>query len=204
MRPHPAVQILLWLSFTVMLQRLPLLPLGGISLLMLVLTLKLCANQWLRLLKRTRWIMLSLLIIYAYSTPGTALIATWGVYAPTLEGLMDGALQLLRLLVILASLAMLLSWLDRDQFIGGIYTLAYPLRWFGISRERAAVRLALTLHYAEPTMGEAAVDWRGAIYRALEMPTVKMGQVELPQPHWRAIDGIGLIGCAAMLWLGVR
>lgn len=204
MRPHPAVQILLWLSLAVLVQRLTLLLLVIFSLLLLVLALRLCAKQLLKLFRRTRWIMLSLLIIYAYSTPGTALIAAWGVYAPTLEGLTGGALQLLRLLAMLASLAILLSLLSRTQFIGGIYTLAYPLRWIGIDRERAAVRLALTLQYAESTMGETAADWRGAIRHALEAPAAGTGHIELHKPHWHAIDGVGLLCSAAILWLGLQ
>ena len=161
--PHPAVQILLWLSLSVLLQRLPLLLMMIFSLLLLAFALKLCAKQLLKLLKRTRWIMLSLLIIYSYATPGTALIAPLGEYAP-----------------------------------------GYPLRWIGIDRERAAVRLALTLQYAEPTMGETAADWRGAIRHALKVPAAGTGHIELHRPHWHAIDGVGLLCSAAMLWLGLR
>ena len=202
--PHPAVQIIVWISLAFLAQRLLPIPLALFCVVLLALALKLCAQQLLKLLKRTRWIMYSLLLIYAHPTPGDALVGAWGVYAPTLEGLTDGALQLMRLLAMLSSLAILLSLLNRAQFIGGIYTLAYPLRWIGIERERAAVRLALTLQYAEPAMGETAADWRGAIRHALKMPSVKDGHIGLHRPHWRAIDGLGLIFGAAMLWLGVR
>lgn len=202
--PHPAAQILVWLSLAFLAQRLLPLYLSLFSLLLLAIALRLCAKQLLKLLKRTRWIMLSLLLIYAYSTPGTALIATWGVYAPTIEGLTDGALQLGRLLAMLSGLAILLSLLNREQFIGGIYVLAYPLRWIGIARERAAVRLALTLQYAEPTMGDTAADWRGAIRRALVRPAAGAGQIELQQPAWRSIDAVCLLFSLAIILLGVR
>jgi len=174
------------------------------SLLLLGIALRLCAKQLLKLLKRTRWILLSLLVIYAYSTPGAALIGAWGVYAPTREGLLEGALQLGRLLAMLSGLAILLSLLNREQFICGIYALAYPLRWIGISRERAAVRLALTLQYAEPTMGDTAADWRGAIRRALARPATEAGQIELQQPAWRSIDIVCILFGLAIILLGVR
>jgi len=202
--PHPAAQILVWLALAFLAQRLLPLSLSLFSLLLLGIALRLCAKQLLKLLKRTRWILLSLLVIYAYSTPGAALIGAWGVYAPTREGLLEGALQLGRLLAMLSGLAILLSLLNREQFICGIYALAYPLRWIGISRERAAVRLALTLQYAEPTMGDTAADWRGAIRRALARPATEAGQIELQQPAWRSIDIVCILFGLAIILLGVR
>ena len=202
--PHPAAQILVWLALAFLAQRLLPLSLSLFSLLLLGIALRLCAKQLLKLLKRTRWILLSLLVIYAYSTPGAALIGAWGVYAPTREGLLEGALQLGRLLAMLSGLAILLSLLNREQFICGIYALAYPLRWIGISRERAAVRLALTLQYAEPTMGDTAADWRGAIWRALARPATEAGQIELQQPAWRSIDIVCILFGLAIILLGVR
>lgn len=201
--PHPAIQIVVWLALAFLAQRLMPLPLSIFSLLLLWIALRLCAKQLLKLLKRTRWILLSLLLIYAYSTPGTALIGSWGVYAPTREGLLEGGMQLGRLLAMLSALAILLSLLSREQFICGIYELAYPLRWIGISRERAALRLALTLQYAEPTMGDTAADWRGAIHSALTPPATGAGQIELPRSVWRSIDVVWLLVCLAIILLGM-
>lgn len=203
MMPHPAVQILLWLSLAFLAQRQPALHVAILCVLLLVFALHLCPRQLRQLLRRTRWIMFSLLLIYAYSTPGTALVAAWGVYAPTLEGLTDGALQLGRLLATLSGLAILLALLKREQFISGIYALAYPVRWIGISRERAAVRLALTLHYAEPAMGDTAADWRGTIRNALRRPKMAAGQIELPRQPLRRIDAMLLVfSLALMVWGG--
>lgn len=202
--PHPAVQIIVWLSLAFLAQRLVPLSLPGFSLLLLAIALCRCPRQLLQLLKRTRWILLSLLLIYAYSTPGTALIGSLGVYAPTREGMLEGALQLGRLLAMLSGLAILLSLLTRTQFICGIFVLAYPLRWVGVSRERVAVRLALTLQYAEPTMGDTAADWRGAIRRALRRPEMAEGQIELQRQPLRSIDVVVLLGSLTMIVLGMR
>ena len=109
-------------------------------------------HKFIQLLRRTRWIMLSLLVIYAYSTPGQPLSDTLGMFSPSREGLFDGVLQPARLLAALAGLAILLDRLHRQQLIAGLYTLCAPLQWLGLSRERFAVRLALTLHYAEVAM----------------------------------------------------
>jgi len=107
--------------------------------------------------------MLSLLLIYAYSTPGQPLLDALGVLSPSREGFVDGVLQLTRLLAALAGLAILLDRLQRQQLISGLYTILAPLRWLGLSRERVAVRLALTLHYAEVAMLRESHTWQDSL-----------------------------------------
>jgi energy-coupling factor transporter transmembrane protein EcfT len=197
--PHPAVQILIWVLLALLAQRLQSLPLLALSAILFLLALKLCAAQLLRLLRRTRWILFSLLLIYAYTTPGTALWSQLGIVSPTREGLLDGLLQLGRLLSVLSGLAILLELLPQVQLISGLYTLAYPLRWFGLSRERIAVRLALTLEYAESAMSDTAKDWRATISNALQPATTGAMHIELRLHVFGAIDGFLLLASAAML-----
>jgi hypothetical protein len=80
-------------------------------------------HKFLQLLRRTRWIMLSLLLIYAYSTPGQPLSVAFGLFSPSREGLVDGVVQLVRLLAALAGLAILLDRLHRLQLIADLYTV---------------------------------------------------------------------------------
>lgn len=181
MMPHPAVLIFLWGCVTVALQSLQS---GALLLAGVPLLLAACAfspSRLFTLLRRTRWIMLSLLFIYAYATPGTAVWAALAQFSPTHEGLIDGLMQLSRLAFALAGLAILLSLLSQQQLIGGLYTLAYPLRYFGLSRERIAVRLALTLYYAETAMLDSKADWRSKIKQMLaarESPLVSGSHAE--------------------------
>ena len=49
-----------------------------------------------------------------------------GVVSPTREGLLDGLLQLGRLVSVLSGLAILLELLPQTQLISGLYSLAYP------------------------------------------------------------------------------
>ena len=109
-------------------------------------------------------------------------------------------MQLGRLLSMLSGLAILLSLLTQAQFISGIYALAYPLNWFGGSRERVAVRLALTLQYAEPAMRDTAADWSRSIGDALQTPCEAGQQVMLDRIALKAVDGLGLLLCAALLY----
>lgn len=156
---HPATQILSWCLLIAAMQFLSperLLIAGGFALLLASL---LSRHKFIQLVRRTRWILFSLWLIYAYTTPGQSVSDALGVFSPSREGLLDGGLQMLRLLIALAGLALLLDRMHRQQLIAGLYSLFAPLQWLGLSRERMAVRLALTLHYAEVAMLRS-VSWQ--------------------------------------------
>lgn len=197
--PHPTVQILLWILLVLLAQRWQPSVLLAACLLSSTVALWLDSAHFLRLLRRTRWIAFSLLLIYAWATPGKALFNELGSLSPTYEGLLDGALQLGRLLCALAGLAVLLATLTQERLIGGLYVLAYPLRLFGLSRERFAVRLALTLEYAETTMHDTAKDWRGAIAQAMKAGEAGAAQIELQRQSYSPLDVALLLACTAVL-----
>jgi hypothetical protein len=200
--PHPAVQIFIWMLLALLTQRLQPLALLVLTAVLFGLALKLCRKQLLSLLRRTRWILFSLLLIYAYTTPGVALWAQLGVISPTREGLLDGLLQLERLVSVLSGLAILLELLPQTQLISGLYSLAYPLRWLGLSRERIAVRLALTLEYAESAMRDTASDWRSTINAALQPSADRTEHIELCVQPFRAVDVL-LLAASAVVLIGV-
>ncbi len=197
--PHPAVQILAWGILALLVQHLQPLVLSALDVALIGWALKLSAVQLLGLLRRTRWILLSLLLIYAYTTPGTALWPPLDYVSPTREGALDGLLQLGRLLGVLSGLAILLQLLSQAQLISGLYTLARPLCWFGLSRERIAVRLALTLQYAEPAMRDTASDWRSTIGNALEPSATGVAHIELQLQAVSWVDALLLAASMAVL-----
>jgi energy-coupling factor transporter transmembrane protein EcfT len=166
--------------------------------LILLCTLAISGHKFIQLLRRTRWVMLSLMLVYAYSTPGQPVLEGLGMLSPSGEGLIDGVLQLTRLLAALAGLAILLDRLHRQQLIAGLYTLLAPLRLIGVSRERVAVRLALTLHYAEVAMLREAHNWQDNL-RSLFDPHEEAGkQMELTLYRFGMGDGL-LVGIALLL-----
>jgi energy-coupling factor transport system permease protein len=157
-------------------------------------------HMFIQLLRRTRWIMMSLLLIYAYITPGEPLSDSLGMFGPSREGLLDGVLQLTRLLAALAGLAILLDHLNKQQLIAGLYTLFAPLQWIGLSRERLAVRLALTLRYAEVAMLRETNHWLDNLrsLSALDGDTEAGTLIELPVSRF-VISDVMLIFCALAL-----
>ena len=134
-----------------------------ITWLMIALALLYCrASNAFVMLKRMRWLLLTMLLVYALNTPGEYILSlapsSW-LLIPTFEGLQAGVSQCLRLIVVVSALAWLLASTTRERLIGGLYSLFKPLSYlkcsyFGlvhvrVDAERFAVRLWLTLHYVE-------------------------------------------------------
>ena len=190
MMPHPAVTLLLWIFLAITMQSLATLGLLGVGLPLLLLAITSSAQHLATLLSRTRWIMCSLLVIYAYATPGIALLPWLGQFSPTQQGLSDGVLQLSRLVFALASLSILLRLLPQPQLISGLYALGYPLRYVGVSRERMAVRLALTLHYATLMPPNTVANWRSNIESGLAPVVGEQRNIELHVAPFVMKDGL--------------
>jgi energy-coupling factor transport system permease protein len=195
---HPAAQILAWCLLVAAMQFLRLEYLLAAAGFVLLFALLLSARKLMQLLRRTRWIVLSLLLIYAYSTPGQPLLDTFGIFSPSIEGLGDGVLQLTRLLSALAGLAILLDRLHRQQLVAGLYTLLAPFQLIGVSRERVAVRLALTLHYAEIAMLRETHTWRDNLHSLFEPHDEISKHMELTLYRFGIGDGL-LVGFALLL-----
>ena len=204
MKFHPAAQILTWCLHVAAMQVLT--PGGLLMVAGLVFPAAVLAShhKFVQLLRRTRWIMLSLLLIYAYSTPGQPLLEWMGMFSPSREGLGDGVLQLIRVLAALAGLAILLERLQRQQLIAGLYTLLVPLRVFGLSRERIAVRLALTLHYAEVAMLRESDTWQDRLRSLFESHHETSRKMEVVLYRFAIQDAVLLGFAILLLWGAVR
>lgn len=99
--------------------------------------------------RRMRWLFLSMMMIYAFATPGELIPYFPADFAPTYEGLLSGWIQVERLLIALAALSLLLLRSSRQQLMLGLYMLLSPFRLVGLNVERFAARLMLTLDYVE-------------------------------------------------------
>lgn len=198
--PHPAALIFLWASLVIAMQSLQVTALLLSGVLLLIIACLLCAARFLILLRRTRWIMLSLLLIFAYATPGNALWPALAQFSPTLEGLADGLLQGCRLIFVLAALAILLHVLPQQQLMNGLYTLSSPLRHVGLPPERLAVRLALTLHYAEANLLHPPANWQEHIEHMLTPQPAAQHSIVLHDAPYTWLDRLlWVIGCVLLL-----
>lgn len=199
MRLHPATLLAVWIACAC---ALPWLGTGGLVLASaLVLPSLIDTATRARaqsLLRRTRVLLLALLVVYSFATPGTPLLPDWGGASPTVEGVIQGGLQAWRLALLLASLAWLLSALGRIGLLAAVYTVLRPLGVFGLPVERFAVRLSLVLGMAEsaPRVKLSAAGLAAAMDAPpLDLPDTVT--VDIPAASWR--DAL----CLALLALGL-
>ena len=115
-----------------------------------------------RMLRRMRWLFLSLAVVYFWFTPGTPLLdiapaaAAW---LPTWEGLMHGGTRIAALVLMVLAASLLVRLTPRDDLFAALHWLAAPLRVLGVARERLALRIALSL----AAVGEVQTQLQAAL-----------------------------------------
>ena len=104
-------------------------------------------GKLLTMLKRLRWLMLAILLVYGWWTPGESLFPAYVVFSPTVEGLQLGVMRMLVLVIIVSAVHLLLQSTAREQLLAALMQLFTPFssRQF---RERAAVRIVLSMEAA--------------------------------------------------------
>jgi len=196
---HPVAYLLCWLFMAVALQHFawPALALAaGVALISGTAVVR----RWFRLIRRVRWLLLSLWLIMAYGIPGEA----WQGYAwaPTYEGVDEASRQAVRLVLLLAALAWLFERLPRERMIAAFWGASRPLTWLGMDTERLVARLSLVFELAEhaPKPGH----WRELLQpKAHHVAQCAVVRIELPA--WRirdwvfcvVIGGVGVLGVVA-------
>lgn len=105
--------------------------------------------SFLRVVKRMKWLFLSIFIIYALTKPGEYIEFISASIALTKEGCLSGILQIAKLLIALATLSILFSTSSKEQLMSGLHLLLSPLNLLGINTNRFTARLLLTLDYVE-------------------------------------------------------
>ena len=197
---HPAVKIYIWACLAVVTQVLS----GNYQLLfagmLILLATAICKTRFFLILRRTRWIMISAFVVYAYAGSGDTLWPQLGVFSPVSTGVIDGFVQLSRLLSILAGLSLLLAFLNNTQLIAGLHSLTYPLSVFGRIRERVIVRLALTVQFAETILIDNKKNWYKSIEQGLQDLPVTSDTIELTTIRLTLRDWIAaLIATVALM-----
>ncbi len=163
-------------------------------------------SNFFNLVKRLKWFFLGMWLIYVFNTPGEHV--HWQLFpiTPTIEGIQAGNMQMLRILVMLSTLALVLAANGKEALMSGFACLLKPLRWIGLDMERFAARLWLTMHYVEtqPDLmrGQHLMDF---IRQALSETAIRKGDgpmeicwIEPAFDHWN-IALIALMTCLAFL-----
>lgn len=110
-----------------------------------------------RMLRRVRWLLLAILLVYGGLTPGEPLLPILGAWSPSAEGMRLGAIRVVALVVIVAAVYLLLATTARGALVGGLLWFGAPARRLGLDDHRFAVRLILALE-AVPQVQDLARD----------------------------------------------
>lgn len=137
---HPLTRLAAWLVSALALPSLeaPLLALGVAALALAAIAIPDIALSW----RRSRWLFASLLIVYTGVDQETM---RWGFNA---AGIAPALEQTARLAIMIGLLALLFRRSAADQLVYALYLLLGPFRRIGISPERIALRIGLTLQFA--------------------------------------------------------
>lgn len=159
---HPATPLLAWAGLALV---LPVLTLGVLALLLFpagLLAMLFAGARTASLLRRARWLLVSIALLFTFATPGLVAPQPLGGLGATQDGLVLAAEHVARLLLLLTTLSVLHEHLGTAGFVSGIYSLLAPLRrWRGL-RERIVVRLMLVVEMVESRHGGGWRHWLDA------------------------------------------
>jgi energy-coupling factor transporter transmembrane protein EcfT len=199
---HPATAVLLWLFFVVWMMDKPPVILLVINVLLMLGTNRPVINLFLRYLRRSRWLLLVLLLVHAYSLPGAPLISQLALYSPSVVGVQSGLLQMWRLILVLALLAILMARLSRESLLLGLYSIMRYVCFWGCSAKRIATRIALTLSYADALMNEPhKISFQQRLQQLSQPAQVEpVSNMTLEQRSFIWLDYASLCSMIALFW----
>jgi len=102
---------------------------------------------WWRAVWRIRWLLLAILILYLWFTPGQPVFDHPHIYAPSWQGVQLGGFRCAVLLLLLGAVQLLLGSLQRDQLVAALIWVTQPFAWLGLNTAVFARRLALCLEW---------------------------------------------------------
>lgn len=152
---HPASLILLGLAFLLAASTR-----SGVLLLLLCLAstglaIGLARRQFRAIVRRSRWLLLTMVVLFGWMTLGTPVS---GLPGATREGLFLAMENISRLLIAIAVVALLVGALSPPALVSGMRTLLAPLAPLGDFRDRLSVRLMLTLQEVEAARADATAE----------------------------------------------
>jgi energy-coupling factor transporter transmembrane protein EcfT len=144
---HPLIRVvalLVFVSGLALARPVLLIAGGGVLLLLNLLTGYPAPGVLLQLVLRLRWLLLAILLVYGWWTPGDTLFPGIGSLSPTSAGLVVGLLRILSLVLIVAAVHVLMQVTSRSELLPAIMQLLRPVTT-AAGRERLAVRILLSV-----------------------------------------------------------
>lgn len=191
---HPALLLIAWGGFAFMMQWLSLAWLLALAVVNWGLAAIYAPARSRRLIWRSRWLLLSLAILFVFFTPGEYVPGTAGALGVTYDGLRRAGEHLSLLVAMLTSLALLHERIGTQGLLAGLYWL---LAWHG-GRERTIVRLMLVIEFVESRKDVKWRDW--LVDRQAHLPDAAVVAFYSPQASLADKSLMGLMLLALVCW----
>jgi energy-coupling factor transporter transmembrane protein EcfT len=202
---HPTIKLLNLIILAVILNLVSTKVLLVIALALLLMLMHFRVYGMISMIFRLRWLLLSLMLVYVFNTPGEYLQPWPFTFTPTYEGLQQGGLQILRLCLMMAGLTLLTATTNRQQIMVGFYVLLQPLKLLKLSPERFAARLWLTLYYVEhrqqQSQKSSILDSLKAMHMTRNDEITHLEKIELTLPAFTGMDVVMPWVFIAAVWL---
>ncbi|WP_170285843.1 energy-coupling factor transporter transmembrane component T [Propionivibrio limicola] len=188
---HPATRLFVWLMLLLAIQGL-----GNFALVGCALLVPLMGGSVLRrggrLIWRTRWLIVSLLAVFAWGRAGEHV---WvGPLSPTYEGLSEAITHGGRLVLLLMAVGAFLETTPLPVLLSGGRVLLAPFRQLGCDPDRSVVRLMLVLRYVEALPRPR--DWRNLLDAP---PPTECDVLEVDHESLRFTDRLVMVMAAAIV-----
>lgn len=198
---HSGFLLLLWFAGVASVQFLAPVALLWAVIACFLLALVCARSRVLRLLRRVRVLMLAILILFGWFTPGEALLAHWPQWSPSREGLMLAVLHAGRLVVVVSAVALLLERLLLARLVGGLYSLCRPFALIGLHAGELALRLMLVLRFVDASpRGQGPLHWKDWLRddgRSVDVPPIVLTRERLGVAD--AVVALGML-VAVLSW----
>lgn len=99
-------------------------------------------------LRRLRWLFVTIILLYGWFLPGSALIPQLGAFSPSVAGLLEGLRRSWMLWVMATAARLLIATTPRESLVAALAWWLSPLRLLRLDPSRFCLRLVLTLEYA--------------------------------------------------------
>ena len=143
----------------------------------------------LSVLKKIKYFIFALLIIFSFSTPGE-IIFYYSFLSVTKEGLSEGINNSFRIVNTFLTIMLLMKFIPKKFFVNFIIKICYPLKVFGLNMDNFTSRIFLTFDYLEfyKDYSFKFSDLTEVIDTQINSPSVIINTKKLPKVIPSAID----------------
>lgn len=158
---NPATCLALWMVLVVLALNVASPLNAGVMAIVAVTAWMVSPMQFRRLLRRSRWLLLAVTLVFLLLTPDSRTLTVFGVSIPGGVGLQLACDQLGRLVFVMAMLALLLKHMGLSELVAALRQLSRGIGIPAAAADRAALRLTLTLQRLEQERPhDDFADWR--------------------------------------------